>query len=104
MQVGDLIMYGDSHYGHNRFWEVRSVCLGAVGQEGLVELKSLNEKPGRDTQGVHHDTTWVPECLLRDAKVYRFLNTSAIASDARNCQSTQQGAEGTEKCYPANRA
>ena len=88
MQVGDLIMYGDANYGHNRFWEVRSVCLGAVGQQGLIELKSLNEKPGRDTEGIRHDTTWVPECLIRDAKTYRYMNREAVGAYANeNCAS-----------------
>ena len=80
MQPGDIIMYGDSHYGHNRFWEVKSVCLGGIGQEGLMELKNLTEKAGRDTEGAKHETTWVPECLLREAKIYRYLNRDAVAA------------------------
>lgn len=82
MQVGDLIMYGDLHYGHNRFWQVLSICLGTVRQEGLIELKSLTEKPGRDTEGIRHDTTWVPECLIRDAKIYRYIDREAIGVTA----------------------
>jgi hypothetical protein len=78
MQVGDLILYGESRYAHSRFWEVRSVCLGAVGQESLVELKAFNQNPGRDTEGILHETTWVPECLLRDAKLYHRINTGAV--------------------------
>jgi hypothetical protein len=86
MQVGDLILFGESRYAHSRFFEVRSVCLGAVGQESLIELKAFNEKPGRDTEGILHETTWVPECLLREAKLYYRIHSGAAgAFQAQGC-------------------
>jgi|GEM_PF-5943271 len=71
MRTGDIIFYRDERFGHHRFWEVLSICLGGTGQEGLIELQCLNYEPGEDTDGKKHNTTWVPEPLLRNASVYR---------------------------------
>lgn len=65
MKPRDIVMYRDTKYGHHRFWEIVSVCLGSVGEEGLIELRSFNYAPGTDTEGRRHVTTWVPEPLLR---------------------------------------
>ena len=58
-------MYRDDQFQRHRFWQIKSVCRGGQGQEGLVELESLPETPGDDTDEHTHVTTWVPECLLR---------------------------------------
>ena len=72
MQTGDIIFYRDTKFGHHRFYEVQGVFLGGVGQESLVELKSLTEKPGLVTaDGVLMPTSFVPEPLLRSWTVYR---------------------------------
>ena len=70
MKVHDLIVYWDNQFGHHRIWEVKSICLGAAGQESLVELKSLTEKPGICTENRTHYTTWVPEPILRQFPVF----------------------------------
>jgi len=89
MRVKDLIVYFDGpEFGHNRIWEVRSVCLGAVGQEGLVELQSLSETPGQDTEGQRHRTTWVPEPLLRFMPVFRRVNTDAVGAGQASSETT----------------
>lgn len=67
---GDLVFYRDGRFGIHRVWEVSANCLGGDGQEGLVGLRSLVERPGQDEDGNRHDTAWVPECLLRDAEVF----------------------------------
>lgn len=71
MKVGDLVIYWDiDMHVHHRIWQVKSVCLGALNQESLVELKNLHETPGRDTENAYHRTTWVPEVLLRQMPIY----------------------------------
>ncbi len=70
MKVYDLIVYWDNQYGHHRIWQVKSICLGALGQESLVELKSLTEKPGICTESRTHYTTWVPEPILRQFPIF----------------------------------
>jgi len=70
MKVHDIVVYFDEQFGHNRFWKIISVCLGGTKQEGLIELQSLSETPGIDTEGNYHKTTLVPEVLLRNMKIY----------------------------------
>ena len=70
MKVHDLVVYWDNQFRHHRIWEVKSICLGMVGQESLVELKSLTEKPGVCTENRTHYTTWVPEPILRQFPVF----------------------------------
>src|SRR5271166_3774454 len=70
MKPDDILLYRDTIFGHHRFWEIISVCLGAEKQEGLIELKSLNYTPGTDTEGRRPVTTWVPEPLLRGLLIY----------------------------------
>jgi hypothetical protein len=70
VRSGDLYVYRDERFGHHRFYGVVGVFLGAAGREGLVELRSLTEKPGcaygRDAPA----TTTVPEPLLRGVPLY----------------------------------
>jgi hypothetical protein len=83
MQVGTLILFRDTSFNHHRIWEVRSVRLGAVGVESLVELASLSERSGTDVSGVKHPTTWVPEVLLRNVEAFApiiFHRTTAPTS------------------------
>ncbi len=71
MKPGDLLMYRDDKFCHHRFYEVRGVFLGGVGQESLVELASLTETPGTaDASGRPVKTSLVPEPLLRGRTVY----------------------------------
>ena len=71
MNVGDVVYYRDEKCGCHRFYEVLSICLGGTGQEGLIELQCLNETPGHDVNGKLIETTWVPEPLLRNARVLK---------------------------------
>ena len=70
MNVSDIVMFYDDQFGKHRFWEIQAICLGAEGQEGVIELRSLSESPGRGADGTIHDTTFVPEPLLRSATIY----------------------------------
>ena len=63
---GDILEYRCPNFGVVWQWRVRSVCLGAYRQEGLVELSPIMAEPGRDTDGRQHGTTWVPEVLTRN--------------------------------------
>jgi hypothetical protein len=69
MSPGDLILYRDKKFGCHRIWEVQGVHLGGLGVEGLIAIKSLTEKPGW-AEGRAIETTYVPECLLRNVEVY----------------------------------
>jgi hypothetical protein len=64
MKTGDII------YVSNRFYKIESVILGAIGQQSLIELRSLTERPGRNVDGIIIETTYVPEPLLRGFTVY----------------------------------
>jgi hypothetical protein len=94
MQVHDMILWTDVPFGHNRLWLVKSVCLGGMHTESLVELQSLTEQPGTDTEGRKHGTTWVPEPLLRSVEIYRRVDYRAViervfarvASEVRNAE------------------
>ncbi len=57
MKVHDLIVHFDAQFGRHHIWQVESVCLGAQGQESLVELRSLTEAPGVSTDSQVHHTT-----------------------------------------------
>ena len=61
---GDLLEYRCPRFGIVWQWRVESVCLGAINQESLVELRSVHLRPGYGTDGVH-ETMWVPEPMTR---------------------------------------
>ncbi|SDQ98630.1 hypothetical protein SAMN05519103_00313 [Rhizobiales bacterium GAS113] len=65
MKPGDIVFWRDDKFGHHRFWEILGVFLGAEGQEGVIELKSLNYRPAHSHVARVHETTFVPEPLLR---------------------------------------
>ncbi len=70
MKVNDIVFWQDDEFGRHRFWKIEAVCLGADGHESLVRLRSLTERPGLDDDGVRHETTVVPEPLLRFLTIY----------------------------------
>jgi hypothetical protein len=70
MKVGDIVMWRDRKFGHNRFWEIEGVFLGGLGQEGVIELRSLSERPAHSGTAREHPTTFVPEPLLRNADFF----------------------------------
>lgn len=69
MKPGDIVMWRDEQFGHHRFWEIKGVFLGAEGQEGLVHVESLNEKPGI-AYGNAMPSLYVPEPMLRGLTIY----------------------------------
>lgn len=70
MKPGDLIFWRDDKFGKHRFWQVEGVYLGCDGQEGLVELRNLFEKPGVPGRAGNAATTFVPEPLVRNMPLY----------------------------------
>lgn len=79
MKPGDLVMWWDAKFGQHRFWKIEGVYLGCAGQESLVELRNLYEKPGVPGMTGNAETTFVPEPLIRD-KIYSWRSP---APDAR---------------------
>lgn len=59
MRVGDEITI-ESHK-----WKVEGIHLGAMGQESLVELKSLTHSAGWTGEWEYHPMVFVPEIMLR---------------------------------------
>lgn len=70
MKPNDIVYFEDKKFGHHRFWRVEGVFLGAEGQESLVELRSLTERPGTSHTYHAHPTTFVPEPILRGLAVF----------------------------------
>lgn len=77
MKPGDIVKWHDEKFGKHRFWQIEGVFLGAEGQESVVELRNLQERPGT-SDAITHETTIVPEPLLRDCMIY----TPAISPKA----------------------
>jgi hypothetical protein len=47
LRPGDVLRWQCSTYPSNiHRWRVRSVCIGGLGQESLVEMESLTHSPG----------------------------------------------------------
>lgn len=63
MKVGDLVVVGE------RIWRIEGVYLGCLGQESLVELRNLSEKPGVPGMTGGRETSFVPLPLVR-GRVY----------------------------------
>lgn len=70
MKPGDIVFWRDEKFGRHRFWEIEGVFLGAEGQEGVIELRSLSERPAHSGETQEHPTTFVPEPLLRNVTTY----------------------------------
>jgi hypothetical protein len=64
--VGDLLMWRDAKFGHDRVWKVEAILLGAEGVDGMVRLRPIFDAPmAQDENGNRPETLLVPECLLR---------------------------------------
>lgn len=70
MKPGDIILWNDDKFGKHRIWRVEGVYLGCQGQESLVELRNLLEAPGVPGRTGNAETTFVPEPLVRNARLY----------------------------------
>lgn len=71
LEPGNLIVWKDAQFGFHRVWVVESCLSGALGQESLIRICPLNEKPGFDENGNQQHSTLVPEVLLRDLTMYK---------------------------------
>lgn len=70
MNVGDILLWRDEKYGQHRAWRVVSVLLGATNTESLIEMESMFERPGMDTDGKRMTTVLVPEVLTRSLTIF----------------------------------
>jgi hypothetical protein len=70
MQPGDLVFFEDHRFGKHRFYRVEACFHGALGQESLIELRSLTEIPGTAYTNEPVFTSLVPEPLLRGRTIY----------------------------------
>jgi len=68
-------------------WKIEGIHLGALGQESLIELKSLTHKAGWTGQWEYHPMVFVPEPFVRVA----LTRANQRASEA---PPTAQGVEG----------
>ena len=64
--VGDVLIWRDAKFGHNRIWEVEAILLGGEGVDGVVRLKPMFMPFAADEHGQRAESLLVPECLLRD--------------------------------------
>lgn len=65
--VGDVLIWTcPTHSTNIHRWRVLSICLGAIGQESLIEVESLTHSPGGATDWGMQQRLFVPEVLLRD--------------------------------------
>lgn len=67
LHPGDILRWQCPIYPSNiHRWRVRSVCLGAVGQESLIEMESLTHSPGYGAEfPAAMPIVVVPEVLVR---------------------------------------
>lgn len=67
LRAGDVLRWQCSKFPTNvHRWRVLSVCLGALGQESLIEMESLTHTPGIGAEfHVAMPTVIVPEVLVR---------------------------------------
>lgn len=70
MKPGDIVFWRDEKFGKHRFWLIEGYFLGCEGQESVVELRSLTERPGVPGSRGLLETTFVPEPLLRNVIIY----------------------------------
>jgi len=67
LRVGDVLRWESGQTPNNiHRWRVRSICLGAIGQESLIEMESLTHSPGVGAE-FHFPCpiVIVPEVLVR---------------------------------------
>lgn len=79
MKPGDILLWRDEKFGAHRAWKVLSVLLGGEGHESLIEMQSMFEHPGSDTNGERVKTVLVPECLTRSLTVFNADGISTVA-------------------------
>lgn len=85
LQPGDILRWECPAYPSNvHRWRVRSVCLGAVGQESLIEMESLTHSPGYGAEFfVPMPIVIVPEVLVRSLVIEDVGDQFGIPSTRR---------------------
>lgn len=71
MMPGDLLEYRCPEFGVVFQWRVFGIYLGASGQESLVEVGPVHQKPGTDSLNREHARMMVPEPMTRSLTVFR---------------------------------
>lgn len=68
LRPGDVLRWQCPRFPENvHRWRVHSVCLGALGQESIIEMESLTHTPGHGAEfDMHMPIVAVPEVLVRD--------------------------------------
>lgn len=69
MKPGDILVWKDQKFGIDRRWRVVGVFHGALGQESLIEMENITERPGWTGEWEWHPRVFVPEVLTRDLTV-----------------------------------
>lgn len=83
MKPGDIIVWRDKKFARHRFYEVEGVYLGALGQESVIGLKALGQKPAWVSGIGAVPVCYVPEPLLRDAELFT-PSLATLSQEARS--------------------
>lgn len=70
MKPGDIVFFEDTKFGFHRFWVITACCYGSIGQESLIRMRSLSERPGTDENLAQHEIVTVPEPMVRGLRVF----------------------------------
>lgn len=71
MMPGDLLEYRCVRFGVVWQWRVLGIYLGALRQEGLIEVTPVSRAPGTASGGEPIERTLVPEPMTRGLSVIR---------------------------------
>ena len=85
LQPGDVLRWQSARFPEQiHRWRVHSVCLGAVGQESIIEMESLTHAPGH---GAEFDMPLaivaVPEVLVRHLTIEDVGDKFGVPSSRR---------------------
>lgn len=88
LRPGDVLRWQcPTHPTNVHRWRVHSVCLGAIGQESIIEMESLTHSPGR---GAEFDMPLaivaVPEVLVRSLTIEDVGDQFGVPSSRRGAQ------------------
>lgn len=75
MKPNDIVHDLDPNTGAHLFWKVVTIYPGEIGQESLVRLVSMSQRPMVDEDGHTHDTVLVPTSILMRANLEVFAPT-----------------------------
>lgn len=88
LRPGDILRWQCPTYPKNiHRWRVRSVCLGGLGQESLIEMESITHTPGIGAEfPVSMPIVIVPEVLVRNLVIEDVGDQFGIPSVRRGAQ------------------